>query len=284
MNKQFSDGVFAIGLIAGISLTIILTLFVSSGYEETTQLAYAVDRTGTEAFQCGESNKPVWGPWFGLCFGIYDTIAQWLMMAFTVVATALLFGTLIQANRTNRYAIQAANAANEANAIMRNEQRPWVTFIREIECEAIDIGHALHLSWNYELSNKGKTPAYDVHVDWHPVKRNHYQFLANECKEYANYCLKKRQRGHTPVIFPGESTEFRKYVWGGVSRYGYVQEKSSSSDDQNIFVFICVTYRLSNNSQEFGVETIVVNFEESKRWLRPFSTKMLEYSNARYIR
>lgn len=107
---NWSNG-FASGLIIVGGLTIIGMLFFSSGYSETTQLTDAVDQTTDHANQCGNGNEPVWGPWFGLCFGLFDSLAQWLMMAFTIAAAGLLYVTLLQANKTNQAAIKASEAA-----------------------------------------------------------------------------------------------------------------------------------------------------------------------------
>lgn len=208
--------------------------------------------------------------------------AKWLLMltAFTSWVSLL---AVVYVARTFGATNDTLDEARNANQIMRDEQRPWVTIIRDVECEMHDLGHSLNLSWNYNLANKGKTPAYDVHVDWVPVKRNHYQKLDIECAEYAAECIVKRRRGNTPIIFPSETNDFLKYRWSGVSRYDYIQGESQFSDKQVIFVFVCVSYRLSNTSDKFGAEVIAISFQENDRWLRPFSTKMLEYASARYI-
>ena len=86
------------------------------------------DQTGYNAHQCGDGNKPVWGPWFGFCFGLYDSTAQWIMMAFTIVAAGLLYGALRQANKTNAAAVKASEAALEANQIMIEVNRPWIVW------------------------------------------------------------------------------------------------------------------------------------------------------------
>lgn len=210
-------------------------------------------------------------------------VASMLTVGVTSIGIWYVRKTLIQANETNVAAVSAARAANEANLIMRQEARPWVTIKKEALCEIHDNGFALKISWNYDLINKGKSPAYDVKVDWKVVKRNHYQMMYAEAKEYAQATISKFRLKGTPIIFPGEKTDFIKYTSNGWARYDYDQSKISGPDKAHIVMFICLSYRLSLNSKDFGAEVIVVGFENDKRWLGPYATRMMEYSFARFI-
>jgi len=153
MSTRFTDGRFAIGLIVGISLTVIATLIVSTGYEEATQLAYPLEQSINDVGQCGDGNKPVWGPWFGFCFGLFDSSAQWIMMIFTIAATVLLFATL---KATRKMAVET-------------------TRIGEAQTRAYVHAEKAHFFWGGEkqdrprveiwVRNTGQTPAH-----WFEIK------------------------------------------------------------------------------------------------------------------
>lgn len=119
---------FALGLILGaLCVVIIVSILLSSPAQE-------VFSNSDNYIQSGSSNsprnynwdKPVWGPWHGLWFERSDTVAQWLMMVFTIAATGVLILTLRSANKTNAAALKASGAALDANRIMIESNRPWV--------------------------------------------------------------------------------------------------------------------------------------------------------------
>lgn len=106
---------------------------------------------------------------FGFVFERADTVAQWVVMFFTIIAAGLLWGTLREANKTNAYAISAANAAIEANEISRLvgkvQSRAYI--------HADKINHGMNAVSNKDGSNlrvqielvaknSGSTPAYNI--------------------------------------------------------------------------------------------------------------------------
>ena len=91
------------------------------------------------------------------------------MTVLTVFAIILLYLTLRAANKTNESAITAANAALEANKIMRAEQRPWLNVAvgkivdyRFVQQPWHDYPKSLHLHVPVAIRNSGKTPAHNV--------------------------------------------------------------------------------------------------------------------------
>jgi hypothetical protein len=281
MPKRFTDGYFALGLTVGLFSAIIFGLFISSGYQPDTQLAYAVDQGSNYTNQCGNGNEPVWGPWFGLCFGLYDSIAQWMIMVFAIVAAVLLYGTLIQANKTNLAAIKAATAASETNQILRDEQRPWVALERDLTCDFRDFGHAGQIAWNYGLENKGLGLAHDIKVDWVIMKRYNFQNMRNQLLEYLNEIISKQQRSQSvAVLFPGERTKSIKYRLSGMNRY---KKDNFSGVGTHFMLMVCVTYRLSANSNKFGFDVRMFGIERPTGFIGPWGHTILEYSDARLI-
>ncbi|SNR76480.1 hypothetical protein SAMN06265370_12169 [Puniceibacterium sediminis] len=291
MFKGYRDGTFAIGLTVGICLAILLPLLVSHGQQDVAYLPDAVDQSVNKPSQCGDGNEPVWGPWFGLCFGLHDSIAQWLMMAFTIIAAGLLYGTLLQANRTNIAAIKAADAAIEANLIMRHEQRPWITLERDFLCHFSDTGGFQGtIAWNYNLTNKGKTPAYAIASHGKILKSKDFFGILGEAEEFTENCLLKHGAGSVPIIFPGERTDNVKYRGFTTSAYditsnadGRIEKKVV--DGKKVSFLFCITYRtgLAKDSP-IGVETRSFQIEERRGFFGPWQHQMFELSAFRIVR
>lgn len=84
------------------------------------------------------------------------------MAFFTIAATVVLVLTLQSANRTNRAAVQASEAALEANKIIRNEQRPWIKFTAEPHGSFSDPDGGSFTFW---VENMGSSPARNVFVN-----------------------------------------------------------------------------------------------------------------------
>lgn len=255
MSKRFTDGHFALGLTVGIFSTVLLTLLASSGYEPDTQLSYAIDQSANNTNQCGNGNEPVWGPWFGLCFGLFDSVAQWLMMAFAIVAAGLLYGTLMQANKTNIAAVNASEAAMEANRIMRSEQRPWLDLINPVATISIDrdwIVFEIHA----RVINVGKSPATEVlaHVKHgilpEQVRQNHVAF-----RMFVNEWV-----GKAPITLIGKVEAFAGMPCPTVFRDRQEPVYSVAGAPENeafmfgrLYIDLCVTYRSAGGSETFHV-------------------------------
>ncbi|WP_371229392.1 hypothetical protein [Roseovarius sp. 2305UL8-3] len=105
MSKRFGNGYFALGLILGIGVTILFCLSIwprqidsnvgdAEGQQSTT--SYADNQISENS-----ERHPLWH-WDGGLVTSSDTAAQWIMMIFTVIAAALLLGTLIITQRMLR--------------------------------------------------------------------------------------------------------------------------------------------------------------------------------------
>jgi hypothetical protein len=291
MSKFSWRNGFASGLIVGTFLAILLTIFVLYGHQDTTQLAHAAHHGSDVLNQCGNKNQPVWGPWFGMCFGLYDSIAQWLMMALTITATIVLILTLKSANETNKAAINTANAALEANDIMRQEQRPWVTLEKDSHCHFCDTGgYQGSIAWNYDFRNKGKTPAYAISGQSKIIKENSMSAIWSQMESFTDECVKKSGLGNVPVIFPGESTNNIKFKQGFSAAYDLSEDaegilRKNVKAGKKIGFLFCITYRLglAENSPK-GVETRAFLLAERKEVIGPWQHTLLEFSSQRIVR
>lgn len=171
---------------------------------------------------------PVYGESTGSTVGFnfwQDTIAQWLMAVFGVVATVisgfavlLVHDTLKETRKATSFAEQSAAAANDAASQAREtnriaerasilENRPWIE-ISELEISQLNIfekphpyittRYGLSYSGSYRIRNLGKTPAIDVYSAQVYSIREQIPTL----KEAIDFVL-QRLEGHEPRFFQG---------------------------------------------------------------------------------
>lgn len=279
MSKGYRDGAFALGLVVGGGIALNLVLWLD--YQKSEEANQAPNGQNEPDYsQVGQ----YWDGFIGAFISPSDTLAQWIMATFTIAATIVLVFTLRSANKTNKAAIKASEAALEANRIMRNEQRPWLVLNRDLNCEFRDIGDRCTITWNYEFENRGKNPAYDGALNYAFIKRAHYMHMRTQMDQYLQHVLSTRRQTGMPVIFSGEKTDFIKYYSSSGSLY---QKDEFSvydfSDEGHIMMMACLSYRLSQDSDIFGYDVRMLDIEEPKRWAGPWAHTLLEHAEARLI-
>jgi len=161
MSEGDRNGDIARGLILGFLAGVLLCICAALFPVAVDVAPHGMTDCSATENDCSNNGEgvPDWRYWPRRLFALEDTLAQWIMMAFTIAATVVLGFTLRSANKTNVAAIRASEAALEANQIMRDEQRPWVTF--EFQGEA-SIREGKVYAWiNCTPQNIGKTPALD---------------------------------------------------------------------------------------------------------------------------
>ena len=275
MSSGYRDGAFALGLTTGVGLA--LNLFLWLDYQAQNKC-----RSDPKGCQTQENSQigTVWDGVIGTFIIPSDTLAQWIMAFFTIAATVVLVLTLRSANKTNMAAIDAAKAAEDTNALIRQEQRPWIKLERDLTCEVNDLGHSLTLTWNYNLRNVGAKPAFDVSVHWKPIKRKHAAISQSAAKAFADTVVGETDIFRTPIIYPSETTDFLKYRGSGT--IAYLPGKVSPGDGDPI-VIICISYKLDPAGSEHGYDAFFVGFRNDDPAQGPFMTKMLDYTWSRSI-
>ncbi|KQB95222.1 hypothetical protein AL073_17000 [Loktanella sp. 1ANDIMAR09] len=274
MSKGFTDGYFAFGLVLGAAIVIILALAVSdygAGCYLTNVNSYGYQPEGMES-----DNKCWLIPHL-----VYadDTLAQWLMALLTVVAVWMLWKTLTLTRGANEAAVQAATAALASNEIMRQEQRPWVTLERDLYCDFMDRGGSTTIRWNYNFANKGKSPAFDVRFKWKVIRCGRFSYEENLVEDFVNECIAQPVFFKTPLIFPGDKTEFKRNAAFSSFRYEAAEIPES---EFNFKILTCLTYSTSVSRDKVGVEARIFGIEHKNKF-GPFSAKVLEHSYARFI-
>lgn len=173
-------------------------------------------------------------------------------------------------------------AANKANEIMRDEQRPWVSLSRDVECDLFESSWGVRVAWNYNLENFGRSPAHQIRLKCKAVRTDYLSGLGEELEALVQSEIGQSRLTDTPVLFPGKKTENWRYH----SDFGlsFTPHKEDVSGHHTI-VLICLTYRHGTSTDaETGVEARVMGFEERKDTIGPFGHKMLEYANFRIVR
>lgn len=286
MFKGYRNGTFGFGLAVGLFVAAILCVAYDQLYGLVQCVADA--KCDTDSHSNKQSDEDDWRIWSWSAsrslVSSSDTLAQWIMAVFSIAAVGLIWRTLSQTNKTNRAAVRAANAASEANNIMRNEQRPWLVLNRDVFCEFSDLGDRGEITWNYDFENKGKSPAYDIALNYTLIKRAHYQHMRMQLEQYLQHVFSTRRLTGMSVIFPGEKSDFIKYYSGGGTIYqGDDFSVGDFSDDGHIMMMACLTYRISQDSEFFGYDVRMFDIEPPKRWAGPWAHKMLEHAEQRLI-
>lgn len=140
-NRLTDRGVFALGLLVGALAVVSSFVFVSAlaGDPE----AYIQNGAGgSEAQDYGQTTKvPMIVEWARKLFKFEDTIAQWVVMLFTIAA----FWMLIRTFRVTR-------------EIGKAQTRAYLTRLRGGLWEGYGLEMAL------EIKNSGNSPAFDVYI------------------------------------------------------------------------------------------------------------------------
>jgi len=191
----------------------------------------------------------------------------------------LLISTIRQGKLGLDRAAIAVNVAREANKIMQQEQRPWVTLERELYCDFLENGHGCQIIWNRNFTNKGKSPAHNVRHNWKVLRCHRSANAAYLVKEFVEKTKSNPPFFHTPLIFPGETTDFPRNQSSGSFRY---EDAKISAEDEEFILITCITYGSSVLGEDVFVEARAFKIVH-KRGFGPFSTKMLEYDWTRYI-
>lgn len=217
-----------------------------------------------------------------------DTLAQWLMAIFGIVATGASIYAVLLLRDTLEASVKAVLAANETNAIMRAEQRPWVTLRRNVDCKFsfIEIDPASPkgelfrfntiLEWDYDLENAGKSPAFGVKTRQKIICTDSIYNARIQLERFVNAIDARWETRAQNVIFPGETGKMRpSTIWTAVDFAGEGRPV--------FFLLFALAYR-SQETDVTGLEArlLAIDFDHTKQG--PWPAKLLEFSDARITR
>lgn len=233
MSNGYRDGAFAVGLIIGVASTLIIVVYGEALYQLIKCISGSEDYCRYAPHE--GQREPEWWYWARWFFKAEDTVAQWFMAIFTVVATVILLFTLNAANQTNRAAIGAAQAAQDANELIRNEQRPWLKVSLAPMSGFKIIEGDLRAIVDLKAENIGKSPAVDVQFHWQAYRSNGFAPRQVVHNFLIGWARSPAFNIGTRVIFPGESDGL-----GGDLTFETITEH----DDGSYYLVFGVTYRM----------------------------------------
>lgn len=219
-------------------------------------------------------------------------MALWakIMTISGIAGSVLAGGGLYLVWRTLEATGDAVEAANTSNEIMRQEQRPWVTLEKDFHCHFHDTGgYQGTLAWNYNLRNKGKTPAYAITGHSKIIKGDSYFDTWNQIEEFKEDCVKKTSAGQVPIIFPNEATNNVRFRTSFNQTYNMSRDangvvtKNVVKGEHFSFIF-CITYRLGlDPDSQVGVEARAFAIEDRVRYIGPWHHRLREFSFVRIV-
>lgn len=146
MSKGYRNGAFALGLVVGCGLALNLFLW----------LDYITKQEGNQpSSRNNEANSSEIGGYWDWAIGTFispsDTLAQWIMAAFTVAVVFLVWKTLIA---TQNMAAQTTIMASDTRGIGESQIRAY------LHCASISVNtDAPEYTTSIEVHNFGQTPA-----------------------------------------------------------------------------------------------------------------------------
>lgn len=174
-------------------------------------------------------------------------MARWAfwMLGITTLTT-IITGTGVY------FVAQTLNATSEtltemraSNQIMRDEQRAWMTYDRELGCTLHVNEQSMRLEYNGKMMNWGKSPAFSVRTQLKVITCDFFNYHG-QLNEFTNDLISKAEKIQTKVsIFPHETPEYSKIL--SATRMESVKEY--------LFLLVGISYRLRNSSDsELGFD------------------------------
>ncbi|MDF3420191.1 hypothetical protein HKX23_17720 [Sulfitobacter sp. KE29] len=276
MSNGYKNGAFALGLVVGGGIVINLVLWLAYFGRRDSGIASQNQKEPLERLEGLLETFVTWS----------SPLTDWLTLVVSTLGTIVLVLTLLATNRTSVAALKAAREASAANKLIQDEQRPWVSLDREAQCEFSDRkGISGQLCWNYNLQNKGKSPAYDITTYLQIGKRDRLLGILTGFDDFVESCLIKRRSPDFPILFPGEDTNLLRYHSRMIDRYHQVIEEPQADGEEHFVVFFCVTYKKTmDGSSELGCEARTFFVQEDASIYGPWRHTMLEYSQKRVVR
>ena len=216
-----------------------------------------------------QSEMALWAFWMLIVTGVTAAV--------TGIGVYYVRSTLMQAGETNRAAVAAAEAANEANRIMRSESRPWIAIEQNVKCDFIyeEGGSKCEIWWEMTLTNKGKTPAHNVSIT-EGIYRYDWGFIGagRQGVEDVVNRAKRKPFFDIPVIFTSESKPWATH--GGSQIRG--------EDEGTIFLCVCVLYSLDPSGHEQVLTAQAFVLQNDDGLLGPLAFKLLKINARGYTR
>lgn len=152
MSKRFTDGNFALGLVIGICLCLTFAAWVGL-FSQPIEQPVDADHDGHGPAYVENYERDIevgWWRWTGSLVTSSDTLAQWIMMAFTVGAVILVWRTLVATQAMVRDTREIGEAQVRAYLFCKS-----ATFKRTDNDFTVTV----------EIGNTGQSPAANVRLN-----------------------------------------------------------------------------------------------------------------------
>jgi hypothetical protein len=211
--------------------------------------------------------------------------AAWATAGITVLGLILLGYTLFYTRRTLDQTAKAARAAVQANSLIQNQQRPWLTIRRELNgllavttvAEGTPKGKkwpaAACLVWNYDPENVGQTPAFGLFTKQKLVCTETFFDRAALFEEFWRNIDLSYVTDAQNTVFPGERKPYMPSQLGGVL-------ENVPSTKTHLWLFFAIGYR-SSARDIYGLEARLFEVSTDFRTLGPWSVVLREDSQSR---
>ncbi|MEO0382371.1 MAG: hypothetical protein AAF234_02360 [Pseudomonadota bacterium] len=211
--------------------------------------------------------------------------AAWATAGITALGLVLLSYTLFYTRRTLDQSARAASAAVQANSLIQNQQRPWLTVRRELNGmltfttipEGTPKGKkwpaAAHLVWKYDPENVGQTPAFGLFTRQKLVCTETFFDRTALFEEFWRSINLSNVTDAQNTVFPGERRSYLPSRLGGVL-------DNVPSPETHLWLFFAIGYR-SYNRDIYGLEARLFEVSADFRTFGPWSVAISEDSQAR---
>lgn len=191
MSNYFKNGYFAFGLVVGIGVTLIIGVFGEHLYKLVQCIAGHECNAYPNAQEQGE--EPEWWYWTRRIVSAEDTLAQWVMSIFSIIAVALIWITLSHSKRAANYTQQMLD---EAKIATKATQDSIKAFLAANPPKLIIEDDGIPRKLDIRITNVGKSPAYSATL------RASTFFIAKEGK-YKGEIQEVQFEKHFGEISPG---------------------------------------------------------------------------------
>lgn len=156
MAKRDKFAYVALGLVAGLAISLLLLVWSVPGFRNPT---YHQERQEHVQYKSGGLDDPVIVTGFWSRYATpQDTYAQWIMAALSIVATGFSMWAVLLVRGTLNETRRQVHAAEKA---FFYDQRPWIDFeIFNYSFDALPSGRAVICG--IKIRNIGKSPAFAV--------------------------------------------------------------------------------------------------------------------------
>jgi hypothetical protein len=243
------------GFAVGVTLGALSTVLVLVGHTFVRDLYHCLQGEDCSVHVTKYRDNAVpdlwWWDWDGKLVSSGDTVAQWIMTIFSIAAVILLWRTLVETNRATRAATVAATAATDANAIMRDEQRPFL-IPRSCRVEP-QPGGMQHVFFEWE--NVGKGPG--CVVSFGRVKSSDWG--SQSLQELRQHVAQHFASLETNAVVPVDGTHTHQMCWFSYSDISAVyHDHGTHRAIRPFYIFFKIKYNSPLSvARVFETETVL---------------------------